>query len=329
MYLGVKFSYNGAFKKADLYASQQAQKSMFSLISKSRALNLDLDIQIDLFDKIVQPVALYGSEVWGAYESKIVNRTQLKYLKQILRLKKCTSTNMVLGETGKLPLDTIIRSRVLNFWYKLVTNVNRFKLTVVLYRILYKLDIAGSYTYPWIEYVRKSLNELGLSFYWLRQDSLDLKGFTSFKTAVKLRIADQFKNKWHEEVFTSSNCTIYRVFKQEIRLEAFLKVLPKNLALKMLKFRCRNTRFPVVTDNYVNEPVANAKCNKCDKGLLCDELHLILECDSFCNDRFLYLGKRSFNQFNTQVFAKLLTDNDPRRLVKLAKFMSVIMSAFK
>ena len=156
-----------------------------------------------------------------------------------------------------------------------------------------------------------------------------MKGFTSFKKAVKLRIADQFKNKWHEEVFTSSNCTIYRVFKQEIRLEAFLKVLPKNLALKMLKFRCRNTRFPVVTENYVNEPVANAKCNKCDKGMLCDELHLILECDSFCNDRFLYLGKRSFNQFNTQVFAKLLMDNDPKRLVKLAKFMSVIMSAFK
>ena len=151
-----------------------------------------------------------------------------------------------------MPLDTIIRSRVLNFWYKLVTNVNRFKLTVVLYRILYKLDIAGSYTYPWIEYVRKSLNELGLSFYWLRQGSLVMKGFTSFKRAVKLRISDQFRCKWHEEVFASSNCTIYRVFKQEIRLEAFLKVLPKNLALKMLKFRCRNTRFPVVIDNYVN-----------------------------------------------------------------------------
>ena len=30
VYLGVKFSSNGSFKKAELYASQQAQKSMFS-----------------------------------------------------------------------------------------------------------------------------------------------------------------------------------------------------------------------------------------------------------------------------------------------------------
>ena len=61
---------------------------MFSLISKSRALNLYLDIQLDLFDKIVQPVAFYGLEVRGAYESNSVKITQLNYYKHVLRLKK-------------------------------------------------------------------------------------------------------------------------------------------------------------------------------------------------------------------------------------------------
>ena len=36
----------------------------------------------------------------------------------------------------------------------------------------------------------------------------------------------------------SSVCTVYRIFKIEFKMEPYLKVLPKNLALKMLKFRC-------------------------------------------------------------------------------------------
>ena len=79
VYLGVKMNYNGAYKKEQDYATQQGNKSMFSLISKSRAHNLDLDLQIDLFDNLIQPVLLYGSEIWGAYGCNIVGRLQLKY----------------------------------------------------------------------------------------------------------------------------------------------------------------------------------------------------------------------------------------------------------
>ena len=79
VYLGVKFNYNGTFKKGELYDLQQANKSMYNLISKARALNLDLNLQIDLFDRIVQPVLLYGSEIGGPGGGNIVNKTQLKY----------------------------------------------------------------------------------------------------------------------------------------------------------------------------------------------------------------------------------------------------------
>ena len=43
----------------------QASNAMFSLIIKSRRLALPVDIQCELFDKIVVPILLYGSEVWG------------------------------------------------------------------------------------------------------------------------------------------------------------------------------------------------------------------------------------------------------------------------
>ena len=42
---------------------------MFGLFNKSRYLNLDMFLHVDLYDKIVMPVVLYGSELWGPYRS--------------------------------------------------------------------------------------------------------------------------------------------------------------------------------------------------------------------------------------------------------------------
>ena len=38
---------------------------MFSLMRKARSLQLPIDLQLHLFDKVVSPVILYGCEVWG------------------------------------------------------------------------------------------------------------------------------------------------------------------------------------------------------------------------------------------------------------------------
>ena len=54
-----------------MYVKDQATKAMFALLSKGRRLKLPIDIMLDLFDKTVVPVLLYGCEVWG-YENNIV-----------------------------------------------------------------------------------------------------------------------------------------------------------------------------------------------------------------------------------------------------------------
>ena len=64
-YLGVYFTRGGAFAKAKQHIAEQANKALFSLLKKIRALSLPLDIQIELFDKTIKPILLYGTEVWG------------------------------------------------------------------------------------------------------------------------------------------------------------------------------------------------------------------------------------------------------------------------
>ena len=96
-YLWVLFSRSGSFfaAKKKLLADH-AEKAMYSLIEKkSRSLMLLIDLQIELFEKMVQPILLYGSEVWGFGNLNVLERVVLKYLKLILSMKTSTPNFMI------------------------------------------------------------------------------------------------------------------------------------------------------------------------------------------------------------------------------------------
>ena len=62
-YLGVLFDENGSFNKCKQQQKSQAERAMFCLLKKCRKLDLPVDLQLELFDKIVTPVLLYGCEI--------------------------------------------------------------------------------------------------------------------------------------------------------------------------------------------------------------------------------------------------------------------------
>jgi hypothetical protein len=50
-------------------------------------LELPIDMQIDLFNKIVKPVLLYGCEIWGFGNIDCIERVQLKFFLTYSRFK--------------------------------------------------------------------------------------------------------------------------------------------------------------------------------------------------------------------------------------------------
>ena len=104
-YLGIVFNYNGKFNKAKKLLVDQGKRAMYALISKSRKLNLPIDIQIHLFDTLVMPILLYGCEIWGFENNDILEKLHLKFCKMILNISKRTPSCMVYGELGRFPLS--------------------------------------------------------------------------------------------------------------------------------------------------------------------------------------------------------------------------------
>ena len=136
-YLGVLDSKSGSFYSAKKQLVNQAER-MYSLIRKSRSLLLPLDLQIELYENMVKPILLYGSEVCGFGNLDVLERSVLKFLKLILHMKSSTPNFMVYGETGVYPIYIDIYCRMISFWATLDSGPPA-KLSYIVYRTAYSL----------------------------------------------------------------------------------------------------------------------------------------------------------------------------------------------
>jgi hypothetical protein len=103
--LGTIRSRNGKFsdekKPNNPHLTEQASKTLYAVLRKMRYFNLPFNCQIDLFDKVINPILLYSCEIWGDENVEIIEKVHLKFLKFILSLKSSTICCMVYGESGR------------------------------------------------------------------------------------------------------------------------------------------------------------------------------------------------------------------------------------
>ncbi len=89
-YLGVLFSRSGSFSKAKKANADKATRAMYDILRKGRVHNLSIECHLELFDKVIQPILLYGCEVWGHGNNSVSERVHLKFCKMLMKAKKST-----------------------------------------------------------------------------------------------------------------------------------------------------------------------------------------------------------------------------------------------
>ena len=259
---------------------ERASRAMFALIRKAKHHRLPIDLTIDLFDKTVLPVLTYGCELWGFAISDIVKKLQLKFYKLVLKLKQSTPSYMVFGETGTYPVDISIKTRLLCFWFKLVTNVNDDKLTSVVYRCLLNLFVWNVHQCPYLLFVERTLNELGLSNLWLNQGGQNIS-VEWFKEKVKVCLKDQFLQTYYSHVDNDDVYSNYRMFKPSFGLDPYFTLLPDNFVICLARFRTTNNVLPVNRLRYNATPRHERICEKCTLNDIADEFHYLFVCPYF------------------------------------------------
>ena len=175
------------------------------------------------------------------------------------------------------------------------------------------------YSSNWVLTVEKWLNDLGMADVWNSQST----NVTWFKNAIKLRLEDQYRQKWHAQVFENEKCINYRIFKDEFCFERYLIDLPKCHAVRLCKFRLGNHQLPTAKLQYENILREAMICHLCDSEVG-DEFHVLFKCNFFKHERKKFLNDRFTVRPNCFKYKNLMTSNDVTQQVNLCKFIKII-----
>ena len=139
---------------------------------------------------------------------------------------------------------------------------------------------------------RKILNSVGLTYEW-PENSVNNADW--LRKEVEKRLQFQFVKKWNSDVYSSSKCINYRIFKTEFALEKYIIECQPNEYIPFIKIRTTNNRLPIEKGRWENIVRYHRYCTLCNLNLLGDEYHYILECTYFTEKRKLYLPKHYLN----------------------------------
>ena len=95
-YLGVKLLKTGNLRFAVKALNEQALMAFNILLFVCKTVSLDKTLKLSLFDKLVSPMLLYGSEIWGIYNYKEVDKLHIRFCKMVLCARKQTMNDAVL-----------------------------------------------------------------------------------------------------------------------------------------------------------------------------------------------------------------------------------------
>ena len=323
-YLGVVFTKSRSFSKAIKHNYDQAKKAMHLLHKRIRSLNLPIDLQLQLFDHTILPIALYGCEVWAFEKAQLIENLHNEFLRYITNSKKSTPMYMLHAELGRRPIDVTIKTLLIGFWMNII-NGKESKLSKLLYDILYHQYCSGEYQHKWIHSIKELLISVG------RFDLFNtriIENPTSVKRQISETLVDLHTQDWHQKVNLSSKGKNYYLYKQNIKLENYLVKLNKKQHSALLKYRLSNHRLPIETGRWENTPLDERKCNLCTKQDIGDEFHYLFICNYFQAERKQFLKSYFYKRPNVIKFKELLSTDNVKDLIQLSKFVDIIMKKF-
>ena len=83
-------------------------RSFYAIKGKIGTLfKVDVNITLYLFDSLIKPILLYGSDFWGCLKlpkNNPIENLQMAFCKELIGVQKQTSNLGVLIELGRIPL---------------------------------------------------------------------------------------------------------------------------------------------------------------------------------------------------------------------------------
>ena len=265
--------------------STKATKGLYALRSKLPFTSLPIKTLLKVFDACIQPILLYGSEVWGAYtnmdwkkwdESKI-ERTHTQFLKRLLGVNRSTTNLMTRAELGRHSLQELVTRRYVRYISYLGGKDTEF-----LCKQAYDYELKQAHKdnpRPNIFNMLTAVQEIPLQDICVLADK-DLKG----------RIRDKFDADWNTNIQTFKKADTYRLFKDKVSFEPYLEDIScRKYRVSMSKFRLSDHCLMIEKGRHRRPQIPRDQrfCPFCPNHVE-DETHFLTQCCGYDHQELQY-----------------------------------------
>ena len=119
----------------------------------------EIIISLHLFDSLVKPILLYGSDFWGCLKlpkDNLIETVHISFCKEVLGVQKQTPNIGVLLELGRTPLQIYAKKNCIKYWEKIALQKNANLITRKTYEWSLQNETGWGYS------VKKYLSQIGL-----------------------------------------------------------------------------------------------------------------------------------------------------------------------
>ena len=320
----------------------KANKAMFPLIDTIFKFEMTAKQSVKLFSSLVKPILLYGSEIWGSlstHQIKVINddpnqlgnyiltsnieKSQLKFCKQILGLKRNCPSLAVLGELGLSPITLTSFIRSIRYWHRLTQMDEECLANKALRTTKNSLGELSC----WYSTVKTILNLIGLTDLWEHPSRYSTNRVHAL---CKEKLNFFFQQFWKNELHTADKDSIcnrklrsYKLFKDEFKMEPYTtSQIPLSLKKLLSKFRCSDHDLHIERGRHKGLPVEQRLCTMCTNNAIEDEAHFLTECPAYHEFRMSLLTMANINSLPTNLqFIQLMRNKSEPVIYALAKFL--------
>ena len=272
-------------------------------------------MKLSLFDAMVAPILLYGSEVWGIYNCKEIDKLHIRFCKYILGVRKQTPNAAVYGELGRFPLSLVARERCIKFWLKIMNNVHSPMYTMYIEQCNY---LNGS---CWARRISSFIDHLGFSN--VREYFNPEFNYFPF---YKRRIRDQYLQIWNEDIRKNSKLDYFKNFKTQFGYEEYLdKINNDSLRKYFTRLRLCSHNLEIEFGRFSRINREDRLCKLCNLNSIESEYHFLMCCPKYYSIRKKYFKNISWPTI--QKFNSFMFTNNKSILCSMCKFIKEAFSS--
>ena len=182
-YLGILLAGSHSYSKHKSLAVSKGMRALFSL-SKFYFRNKNLPVKtfLQLFHSLIQPVVLYGSEIWGVLFRKSemicgegsinwssdLDKPAVRFAKLIMGLPRGAPNSSTLLDLGLTRSHAVAFSRAISYWNRISRKTEG---SIMRDCLTHQVNMINDGKKPWLLYIKNILERTGLGEYFERESS--------------------------------------------------------------------------------------------------------------------------------------------------------------